>query len=75
MHNLVVVVALLLHLLPLKILFQILGQSNVHLHGLVGMNKQKEFLSGLQSKWANKLCHKDRKVQTHLAYKVTAFTI
>ena len=49
----------------------------MHLHGLVGMNKQKEFLPGraVQSKWANKLCHKDQKVQTHLGSKVTNFTI
>ena len=37
---------------------------------------KKSFRPGrLQSKWANKLCHKDQKVQTNCGGKVTNFTI
>ena len=44
----------------------------------IGWNEQTKRVFGqgrVQSKWANKLCHKDQKVQTHLDGKVTNFTI
>ena len=42
----------------------------------IGWNEQtKGFFAGPRSKWANKLCHKDQKVQTNCGGKVTNFTI